>query len=246
MEHDVARLALIQRLKQLSRQAGGPLLGLDTSGAVTSLVLVTPSADDLFERSLPAASLPSESLVQGIAEMLSAASLSGPSLRGIVVGIGPGSFTGLRVGLATAKGLAMAAQVPLYPVSSLAVLAASAGPGYVAPILDARRGEVFAACYQVDESGLAHVCLADAAVPAENFVRDLRGLHSGLVTYVGEALGQCLAFDTLPTTSSQVNPRMAFGLLYAGADIVAARHVPAAALVPQYLRVSEAERRLPS
>jgi tRNA threonylcarbamoyladenosine biosynthesis protein TsaB len=62
-------------------------------------------------------------------------------LEGLVVGTGPGSFTGLRMGLATARGLALALDVPVAGVSTLAALAAGA-PGAL-PVIDARRGEVF-------------------------------------------------------------------------------------------------------
>jgi tRNA threonylcarbamoyl adenosine modification protein YeaZ len=66
----------------------------------------------------------------------------------VVVGLGPGSFTGVRVGLATAKGLAVALGVPLVGISTLAVLAAAAGDRDVVAVIDARRGEVFAARYR--------------------------------------------------------------------------------------------------
>ena len=68
---------------------------------------------------------------------------------GIAVGVGPGGFTGLRIGIATARALAQARGLPLVPVSSLAALAAGAGDpeGAVAAVLDARRGEVFAGVY---------------------------------------------------------------------------------------------------
>ena len=67
----------------------------------------------------------------------------------IAVGAGPGGFTGLRIGIATARALAQATGVPLVPVSSLAALAAGAGDpeGAIAAVLDARRGEVFAGVY---------------------------------------------------------------------------------------------------
>jgi tRNA threonylcarbamoyladenosine biosynthesis protein TsaB len=67
----------------------------------------------------------------------------------IAVSAGPGRFTGLRVGMATAKGLALATGVPVAPVSTLHALAAASGrDGLVAPLIDARRGEVYAALFE--------------------------------------------------------------------------------------------------
>ena len=65
----------------------------------------------------------------------------------LAVGVGPGGFTGLRIGIATARALAQARGLPLVPVSSLATLAAGAGEGPTAAVIDARRGEVFAAAW---------------------------------------------------------------------------------------------------
>jgi len=83
----------------------------------------------------------------------------------IAVGAGPGGFTGLRIGIATARALAQARSLPLVPVSSLAALAAGAdADGAVAAVIDARRGEAFAGVWAGDRELLAPVALAPEAL----------------------------------------------------------------------------------
>jgi tRNA threonylcarbamoyladenosine biosynthesis protein TsaB len=93
----------------------------------------------------------------------------------IAVGAGPGGFTGLRIGIATARALAQATGVPLVPVSSLAALAAGSGDpdGAVAAVLDARRGEVFAGVY----AGRREL-MAPAALPPVELAERLLALDA--------------------------------------------------------------------
>jgi tRNA threonylcarbamoyl adenosine modification protein YeaZ len=89
-------------------------------------------------------------LTERIALALSSSRLRVRDLAGIACGIGPGTFTGCRVALATAKGMAYGSGLSLRPISSLAALAAShLSDGLVLAVLDARRGEVYAQAFEL-------------------------------------------------------------------------------------------------
>ena len=125
----------------------------------------------------------SEHLLLLVDHVLKSASLGLDDVDGIAIGRGPGSFTGLRIGMSTAKGLAFAAVKPLWAVSSLAALALGLDAHLdnqpdespdrqtlVLPILDARRGEVFVGFYRVQNGTVEPV--ADECVMAPDKLRD--------------------------------------------------------------------------
>ena len=109
-----------------------------------------------FEQTLRIHGTHSERLVPAIEQALAATGVRPEEVTGFVVGSGPGSFTGVRIGASLAKGWAMARQTPLFAYPSL--LAVAAGCGVTSPVcalFDARRGEVYAACYEVSAAGVA-------------------------------------------------------------------------------------------
>jgi tRNA threonylcarbamoyladenosine biosynthesis protein TsaB len=132
------------------------LAGFDTStGATAACVLrsdgeafeLEATFDDLF--SPPAHA---EELMPALARLLHEAGLGWDDLDAIAVGVGPGTFTGLRIGVTTARALAGARGLELRPVSSLAALAEGIGGPLRLPLIDARRGEVFAALHAGTET----------------------------------------------------------------------------------------------
>jgi len=130
------------------------LLALDTSGPFGS-VAVGKGAVVLSRVTLAEPREHASRLIPAIDDALNEAAISRAELAGVVVGEGPGSFTGVRVAAATAKGLAHALGVPLWAVSSLtaAALAGDVGPvRYV--LFDARGDRVYGACYGVGASGV--------------------------------------------------------------------------------------------
>jgi tRNA threonylcarbamoyladenosine biosynthesis protein TsaB len=132
----------------------GPVLGLDTASATASLAIVA-HGKILAEQSRSAASHGAQ-LPSAVVDILRQADLTLKDLQGIAVGTGPGSFTGLRVGIAYAKGLVLALRcaligIPTFDCVALATFDFISPPEgtLICPIFDARKGEVYTNLYRV-------------------------------------------------------------------------------------------------
>ena len=131
------------------------ILGIDTSGRDGSVALARANGErfELLGQVPIAAGTYSAQLIPAISVVLAGATLPKSAIDLLAVASGPGSFTGLRVGLSTVKGLAEALRKPIVAVSVLAAAAAaSQHTGAVMAVLDAQRGEVYAGNYQVKYS----------------------------------------------------------------------------------------------
>ena len=157
------------------------VLGLDTS-TLTSGIALVDDGEVLAEARHDASAHKSDLLV-AIDLVCKRAGVAPMQLDAIAVGAGPGSFTGLRIGMATAKGIAFATGKPLWAVSSLAALAWGR-PGFVVAVLDARKSEVYAGCYRDGVLVEVERVLPPAAVAP--WVADLAAGQS--ITYVGDML----------------------------------------------------------
>jgi tRNA threonylcarbamoyladenosine biosynthesis protein TsaB len=155
-------------------------------------------------------------------ELLRASGAERSELTGIVVGTGPGSFTGLRLGLATARGLALALELPVAGVSTLDALAAGA-PGAM-PVVDARRGEVFVL------QGEPRVLPPDQLELSPGTVC----VGSGAVRY--RAVLEAAGAEVPPDQDERHVPRARFHAQ------LARDFGPAGAVEPMYLRVPDADK----
>jgi len=197
------------------------------------------------------------SLLPGaLRDLLTAVDRKVADIEGYAVGLGPGSFTGLRVGLATWKGLAYANRRPIAGASSLAALALAAAPeapggALLLPLLDARKGEVYAGFYRAGPGGVAAEAPEAALSPQALLERAAALSLGGRVLF---AFGE--GYEAHRELLAGRLPRLATDLLTPPAEAVAnlaaaglegARYDAAAlyALEPHYLRKSEAEVKFP-
>ena len=180
----------------------------------------------------------SERLMAAIDQLLSDAGWTARELEGIAVTVGPGSFTGLRVGLSTVKGLALALAIPVAAVPTLDAMAAmlpyAALP--VCPVLDARKREVYASLYRWDGLGMRRQWDYLAVTPDE-LARRLR--EPVIVVGDGaEAIDSAFARRVEPPRRG---PAPAVVGALGRARLARGETVTVADLVPIYLRPSEAE-----
>ncbi|NNF58174.1 MAG: tRNA (adenosine(37)-N6)-threonylcarbamoyltransferase complex dimerization subunit type 1 TsaB [Rhodothermaceae bacterium] len=181
------------------------LLGIETATDVCSVALLDGEAL-LAETSLFVPRSHAARLAPLIQEMLAHTGRTAADLDAIAVSAGPGSFTGLRIGASTAKGLAVAADAVLVAVPTLDALAQAAWPAPdptpVLVTLPSRRGEVYGALYRPDVAGLVHAREAKALtlaeikawLPEEEALR-LLGPGSSLVVEAAEQAGLARTFD---------------------------------------------------
>lgn len=228
-----------------------PVLAIDTSTRVASVALLGPGRDLSAEGR---AESRSDDLIALVDRVLGEAGAELAQLAAIAIGAGPGSFTGLRIGMATAKGLCFAAGLPLWSVSSLAAHALDAAAvdplidTLVVPAFDARRGEVCAGFYRVDGER-ADAMAEERIMPPDQLaavVADLlREMRLSRAVLIGDALeshGASLTDVGEPLARARVTPsaRSVARLALAGSrtDVLQTG-------TPVYIRPSAAEVAFP-
>ena len=166
----------------------------------------------------------------------------------VAVAEGPGSFTGVRIGVAAAKGFAWGGQLPCYGISTLEAMAESLGiyQGYVCPCMDARRSQVYNALFYVNHGEIQRV-QEDRAIALADLAQELKELE-GPIFLVGD--GSTLTYNTLSgeIPNLVLPPEHRMHQRATGVAILAAKKIAANdpgdgnALTPNYLRLSQAER----
>lgn len=222
------------------------VLGIETSTMQGGAALV---GDDglCSEYTLNVEATHSERLLPTIERMLHDAGIGLDALSGLAVSIGPGSFTGLRIGLSTVKGLAYATGLPVVGVPTLEALACaiSFARAQICPVLDARKQEVYAALFRCERGELVRT-MEDTALAPEALCGKIRRptifLGDGLAVY-GGLFRRLLADRMLVSPPPSRRARPAWVAELGRRRLLRGERDAVDTLVPRYLRPSEAELR---
>ena len=190
----------------------------------------------------------SQTLMVMAQDLLKECALTAADVTHLAVAAGPGSFTGIRIGVAAAKGFAWGAELPLYGVSTLEAMAHSLGAyqGYVCPVMDARRSQVYNALFYVNHGELTRVT-EDRAIALADLETEIKNLQEPIFL-VGD--GSNLCYNTLlkEVPNLVLPPEHRMHQRATGVALLAVRQAQqgispdGADLTPNYLRLSQAER----
>lgn len=225
------------------------ILAIDTTSQAASIALI--DEDRLIgEYTSNAKMTHLEKLMPMVEELLNKCDLSMEDIQGIAVSEGPGSFTGIRIGVSAARALAQAMKIPVVSVSTLKAMAYNLPyyTGVICPILDARRQQVYSSAYQW-ESGTCKEIILPAAYAIEDLLEQIKVyddvvfLGDGILPFkeqIIHTLGEKANFAT-----SYIRYQKASSVGQLGLELFRAGKQQAYFEVkPNYLRKSEAERNL--
>ncbi len=224
------------------------ILGIDSSGLVATVALL---CDDILvgEYTIHNKKTHSQTLLPMIEDMLKMADVPVGDMDAIAVAAGPGSFTGLRIGAATAKGLGQALDIPLIAVPTLEALAynLAGADAYICPIMDARRSQAYYGIYDVSGGVPQTVVIQDVA-PIETVIDKANAtghetifIGDGVPVFAEKLKEQVTVPYRIGADSvryQRASSVVVLGKKYAGSD----KQTSATDFVPVYLRLSQAER----
>lgn len=187
----------------------------------------------------------SRTLMKMAQDLLVNCDLTPEDIDAVACAAGPGSFTGIRIGVAAAKGFAWGRELPLYGVSTLSSMAHNAGAfqGIVCCAMDARREQVYNALFEAKNGSITRLC-EDRAVSVAELEAELAGCDQPILL-IGDGAELCKNLLHVPTllAPEQLRHQRAAGVaLEAYCDHLAGKTGDGAALIPNYLRLSQAER----
>ena len=190
----------------------------------------------------------SQTLMVMAEDLLKTCGKTAQQVEAVAVAAGPGSFTGVRIGVAAAKGFAWGAEIPCYGVSTLEAMALSLGvwDGYVVPTMDARRNQTYTAVFRAEKGNLTRL-EEDMAISFEELKGKIKNFQEP-VFLVGD--GAVLCYNTLleEVPGLVLPPEHRMHQRASGVALAAKRMMDAgeggngAELKPNYLRLSQAER----
>ncbi len=228
------------------------ILGLDSSGLVASVAIVENDTV-VAEYTTDYKKTHSQTLLPMLEELRDMIELDMESLDAIAIAAGPGSFTGLRIGAATAKGLGLALGKPLVEVPTLEGLAYNlwGTSSLICPLMDARRNQVYTGIYEFVRNGQAMdlqvvreqcaIDIAEVIAELNQLGRDVIFLGDGVPVYgkvIEEQMRVPFSYAPAGNNRQRASSVAALGAVYyaKGKTVTAAEHQP------EYLRKSQAER----
>ncbi|MBR5360248.1 MAG: tRNA (adenosine(37)-N6)-threonylcarbamoyltransferase complex dimerization subunit type 1 TsaB [Lachnospiraceae bacterium] len=228
------------------------ILSIDSSGLTASVALIDTEKDiAIAEYTVNLKKTHSETLLPMIDAIYRLTGLDKADTHAVAVAAGPGSFTGLRIGGAAAKGIASALDIPVIPVPTVDGLAYNCFGygGYICPVMDARRGQTYTGIY-LNEGYELKTVLRQCAISIEEVISRLNNCEKE-VMFLGDGvpvfrgiLDEKLTVDHIYAPAG-MNRQSAVSVGRLGAKLYReGQYISAADFAPEYLRQSQAEREL--
>ena len=221
------------------------ILAFETSAKAASVALLQDGAL-LGEYMQNSGQTHSRTIMQMAQDLLRNCDLKAEHVDAVACAAGPGSFTGVRIGLAAAKGFAWGREIPLIGVSTLEAMAraVAAADGVYCAAMDARRNQVYTAVFRMENGAFSRL-VDDSAISVEELGQKLAELD-GPIYLVGD--GAALCHRSLPNLTLKLMPehlrmqRASGTALLAWEQMQKGTVLPASEVAPNYLRLSQAER----
>lgn len=216
------------------------ILSLDSS-AVTASVALTDGDKVIKSEFINAGLTHSETLLPMVKSVMDGYDFK--ELDAIAITAGPGSFTGVRIGVATVKGLAFDANIPCISISTLEAVAYNFTDknAVICAVMDARRMQFYNALFRVENGIVTRLC-DDRAIAIEDLKKELEGFDNVIIA--GDGAELCynhIGLDNVTLADEEVRYQNGIGVSKAALN---KEKISAAALMPVYLRMSQAEREL--